>query len=290
MFFQSPTIRLLILLAIFFVALMVVSILQSVIALTGFEGRPFLLTMSVIQSVLAFILPACIAARLFEKDWRSYLSLDRTPSMRAVAGVVILFIVALPFLNQMIFYNENVSFPAAMENAFRAMEDQARHITDIMLGDTSVMGLISGILVVGVVTGIAEEMFFRGALQRVFLGMMRRPASAIVLSAFVFSLLHMQFYGFAPRFLMGIMFGYICWKSGSVMTSAVAHMLNNSLVVLTVWLTNRGMISSDIDTLGVIESGFPWIALLSCLATVGMLVIGGDFFFSNKKVLDNKGK
>lgn len=268
---------------------MLVSVLQSVISLTGFEGRPFLLTMSVIQSILVFILPAYIAARLFEKDWRSYLSLERMPSGKAIAGVVILFIVALPFLNQMIFYNENVIFPDSMEKAFRAMEDQATRVTDIMLSDTSVMGLITGILVVGVVTGIAEELFFRGALQTVFLGMMRRPATAIVISAFVFSLLHMQFYGFAPRFLMGMLFGYICWKSCSVMTSAVAHMLNNSLVVLTVWLTERGMIPADIDTLGVIENGFPWIALLSCLATIGLLIIGGDYFFGNKKSSRNKG-
>ncbi len=283
MFFQSSSVRLLTLLAIFFVALTLVSVLQSVIVLTGFEGRPLLLTMSVIQSVLVFILPAYIAARLFEKDWRSYLSLDRSPSLLSVTGVVILFIVALPFLNQMIFYNENVSFPASVENLFRSMEDQARQVTDVMLGDTNVMGLITGILVVGVVTGIAEELFFRGALQSVFMGMLRSPVAAIVLSAFVFSLLHMQFYGFAPRFLMGMLFGYICWKSGSVMTSAVAHILNNSLVVLTVWLTERGMISSDIDTLGVIESGFPWIALLSCLATIGLIIIGGDYFFNNKK-------
>ena len=257
MFFQSSSVRLLTLLAIFFVALTLVSVLQSVIVLTGFEGRPLLLTMSVIQSVLVFILPAYIAARLFEKDWRSYLSLDRSPSLLSVTGVVILFIVALPFLNQMIFYNENVSFPASVENLFRSMEDQARQVTDVMLGDTNVMGLITG--------------------------MLRSPVAAIVLSAFVFSLLHMQFYGFAPRFLMGMLFGYICWKSGSVMTSAVAHILNNSLVVLTVWLTERGMISSDIDTLGVIESGFPWIALLSCLATIGLIIIGGDYFFNNKK-------
>lgn len=283
MFFQSSSVRLLTLLAIFFVALTLVSVLQSVIVLTGFEGRPLLLTMSVIQSVLVFILPAYIAARLFEKDWRSYLSLDRSPSLLSVTGVVILFIVALPFLNQMIFYNENVSFPESAENLFRSMEDQARQVTDVMLGDTSVMGLITGILVVGVVTGIAEELFFRGALQSVFMGMMRSPVAAIVLSAFVFSLLHMQFYGFAPRLLMGMLFGYICWKSGSVMTSAVAHILNNSLVVLTVWLTERGMISSDIDTLGVIESGFPWIALLSSLATIGLIIIGGDYFFNNKK-------
>lgn len=283
MFFQSSSVRLLTLLAIFFVALTLVSVLQSVIVLTGFEGRPLLLTMSVIQSVLVFILPAYIAARLFEKDWRSYLSLDRSPSLLAVTGVVILFIVALPFLNQMIFYNENVSFPASVENLFRSMEDQARQVTDVMLGDTSVMGLITGILVVGVVTGIAEELFFRGALQSVFMGMLRSPVAAIVFTAFVFSLLHMQFYGFAPRFLMGMLFGYICWKSGSVITSAVAHILNNSLVVLTVWLTERGMISSDIDTFGVIESGFPWIALLSCLATIGLIIMGGDYFFSNKK-------
>lgn len=289
MFFQSSSVRLLTLLAIFFVALTLVSVLQSITVLTGFEGRPLLLTMSVIQSVLVFILPAYIAARLFEKDWRSYLSLDRSPSFLSVTGVVILFIVALPFLNQMIFYNENVSFPASVENLFRSMEDQARQVTDVMLGDTNVMGLITGILVVGVVTGIAEELFFRGALQSVLMGMLRSPVAAIVLSAFVFSLLHMQFYGFAPRFLMGMLFGYICWKSGSVMTSAAAHILNNSLVVLTVWLTERGMISSDIDTLGVIESGFPWIALLSCLATISLIIIGGDYFFSNKKSSD-KGK
>ena len=76
---------------------------------------------------------------------------------KVVMGVLLLFVIGLPFLNQIIHWNESVSFPSSMagiESVLREMENNALKSTEILLSTSSVGGLISGILIIGVLTGL----------------------------------------------------------------------------------------------------------------------------------------
>jgi membrane protease YdiL (CAAX protease family) len=53
-----------------------------------------------------------------------------------------------------------------------------------------------------------------------------------VLTAVLFSALHMQFLGFLPRMFLGIVLGAFYWFSGSIYTSMIAHFVNNAVQVL----------------------------------------------------------
>ncbi|MDE6065643.1 MAG: CPBP family intramembrane metalloprotease, partial [Duncaniella sp.] len=72
----------------------------------------------------------------------------------------------------------------------------------------------------------------------------------------LFSVFHMQFYGFFPRVVLGACFGYLLYWSGSVWLSSIIHALNNTLVVFTSWQMRRvsGGDVMDIDKIGADSS------------------------------------
>ena len=272
---------LLILIGTFFVMLFVTGLLQIWIASSGLSARDCVLLGSAAQGVLAFIVPSLVAARLESDHPLSGMGLAGRQELRWYVGVVLLLLLSMPAMNQIIYWNSEFHFPdsmAALEESLRAWEDQAAAMTDVILQGSSVMTLISGILVVGVLTGFAEESFFRGGLQRIMHRYGVNAHVAIWGAAFIFSAVHFQFFGFVPRLLLGAAFGYIYYWTGSLWCSAFAHALNNSLVVIFAWLQNGGVNADDIESLGVCESGFPWFFTISLIITVVFIWYHKKFF------------
>jgi hypothetical protein len=84
-----------------------------------------------------------------------------------------------------------------------------------------------------------EELLFRGALQTIFLRWIRNPHVAILLVAFIFSAIHMQFYGFFPRLALGLLFGYLFYWSNNLWIPIFAHLVNNGAVVINTFIYQR---------------------------------------------------
>ena len=167
--------------------------------------------------------------------------------------------------NQM---NSNENVLEWMKNS----EASAKVVTDTLMADLSVTGLMMNIFCMGILTGIGEELFFRGALQNVLAGSFRNKHIAVWTAAVVFSAFHLQFYGFVPRMVMGAIFGYAMLWTGSVWVPAVAHALNNISVVVLTYLVNAGVADEDSVSIGV-AGGFPWLALTSAVLTVVLMIV-----------------
>ncbi|MBD5278708.1 MAG: CPBP family intramembrane metalloprotease [Bacteroides sp.] len=222
------------------------------------------------QNIFAFILPALLTWRIcFKSRPLIAIEADRLPSLLTFVIAVVLYFVAIPALNQIIFWNQNVHLPqafASFENWCREMESLAEQQTSGLLNSTDVFTFVMNLLIIAVLTGIGEEFFFRGALQRMLIHSSVNPHVAIWVSAFIFSALHFQFFGFIPRVLLGAWFGYLYWWCGSIWINSFAHALNNSLVIVSTWFINRGIMSDELDMWGVTEGTFPFWPLASVMA------------------------
>ena len=168
--------------------------------------------------------------------------------------------------------NQNLHLPHALnglEKTMRAMEDGAQAVTEQLLNTESWAMMLMTVLLVGVLTGMGEEAFFRAGM----LGSMRHGGVnrhvAVWTAAIVFSAIHLQFYGFVPRMLLGAWFGYVMLWSGEVWTPIIAHALNNSAVVVCTFLAHNKYISGNfLETLGVPQQGEkPFLAIASAIAT-----------------------
>lgn len=241
----------------------------GVVALIGSSTRTELLLSATLQNIIVFALPAVLTAYCITSSPSALLETNHAPSLRWIGFIFIIYILVYPALDAVITWNDSWTLPdsmSAFENVLRQTEEAARHATDTMLATNSFGGLLINLLIVGVLTGVCEELFFRGAIQRVLMSGGMRPAIAIWITAFLFSALHFQFYGFVPRLLMGAYFGWLMLRTGSLWTSAIAHALNNSIVVITTWLVNTGYVGSSLSEPGS-ASANAWIVGASALLT-----------------------
>lgn len=190
---------------------------------------------TVAQDLLIFIAPALVIAVLIANKPDDFLLLDKRPQLLQLLLAVGVLIVSVPLMNRIVEWNENLHLPESMstlEQKMKMMEDAAQGTVKMMLGDlTSWKSFIVSILVVGVMAGLSEELYFRGSLQQLLLGNKINRHVAIWLTAFIFSAIHFQFFGFFPRLLLGAFFGYIAVWCECLWIPIIVHALNNSIVV-----------------------------------------------------------
>lgn len=219
------------------------------------------------QNIIAFMFPALLTWKIcFHEPPLEALKAERLPALGITLFAVAAFFVSIPALNQTVWWNSEMHLPAAFsdfEKWCREMEDFAESQTEVLLSSGDVWQMLVNIFVIGVLTGIGEEFFFRGALQGMLVRCRVNHHVAIWVAAFIFSAMHFQFFGFVPRILLGAWFGYIFWWSGSIWLNSLMHAINNSLVIIFSWLIGKGYLSEDFDMLGVSETGFPVFPIIS---------------------------
>ncbi|MDE5673879.1 MAG: CPBP family intramembrane metalloprotease [Muribaculaceae bacterium] len=297
---KNTGLRLMVLFGSFCLLLAVASGIFLVLSnISGIGERSSLLLASAVQCILAFCLPAWLCGKFSSSRSMEWLGLSGRLHLKGVVGVVILYVLALPALNQLIAWNAGMHFPewaAGLESKLREMEDAAAATTSVILSYSGISGMLATVFVVGILTGFSEELFFRGALQKVLLQSNMGVAASVWVSAFIFSAVHFQFFGFVPRLLMGVMFGYLLIWSKSLWLPVFAHALNNSVVVVSSYFIGTGtsdagegikdypgLADSGIDSFGIAASGeIPWAALASAIATALFLYRFRKYFFSTQ--------
>lgn len=96
--------------------------------------------------------------------------MNKAPRIIELLGIIALFIVATPALNRIVEWNEAMHLPEALHNIeqwMRQQENAATKITEQILQVNSFSHFLAVIFGIGILTGIGEEMIFRGVLQRI---------------------------------------------------------------------------------------------------------------------------
>ena len=86
-----------------------------------------------------------------------------------------------------------------------------------------------GYFAVGLLAPICEELVFRGAILRVLLQWTSRHWSAIAISALLFALIHFNPAQMPHAFVVGLLLGWLYYRTDSVVPGVVYHWVNNSI-------------------------------------------------------------
>jgi membrane protease YdiL (CAAX protease family) len=92
------------------------------------------------------------------------------------------------------------------------------------------------VLMMAILPAFGEELLFRGVLQRQFHKIVGNPHMAIMLTAIIFSAIHLQFLGFFSRAILGMLFGYLFYFSRNIWLPIIAHFINNFLALMLILL------------------------------------------------------
>jgi membrane protease YdiL (CAAX protease family) len=198
------------------------------------------------SSIGMFGLSAILISFLKNKNGFTYLKINELPKLHSISFVLPLVIFSLPIIAYLYYYNQQVHF-GALDKWLRDVEHQNSEITKAMLSSTTIAGLLFNLIVIAIVPGMVEELFFRGALQNLLHEGFKNKHIAIWTSAIIFSAVHMEFLGFVPRLLMGAMLGYLYVYTENIWVNILAHLLNNGISVVAYFLYINGFTTTDID-------------------------------------------
>jgi len=141
-------------------------------------------------------------------------------------------LVALPLVNWLGELNQQIQFPSDIAKWMKAGEEDAAKTVNALLTRHTIQDLLLNLICIAGLAAIGEELLFRGMIQRILIKLFKNPWPGIIIAAFLFSAMHMQFYGFLPRFVLGILLGIIYWYSGSLWVAMLAHFVYDGLLIV----------------------------------------------------------
>ena len=108
---------------------------------------------------------------------------------------------------------------------------------------------------------MGEEIIFRGFLQQVLEKQWKDITRAILFTALIFSFIHMNPYWFVQIYFLGVILGFLAWRTKSIIAPLILHSLNNSMALL---LSSLDLQKNNL----YIWNGHvaPWILIFACLS------------------------
>ena len=252
------------------------SLVTLYIAICAFDGIKFDVTalkwIQLSQTIALFLVPSSLVAYLVSKSPIKWLKLDTRPELKSALWAIGIMLVALPAINLLAHLNQQMVLPtwlSGVEEWMKSKEAEAEWLTKQFMSATTIGGLLVNLFLMAVLPALSEEITFRGVLQRLLSPKNSSLNShlSIWLTAIIFSAIHMQFYGFIPRMLLGALFGYMFVWTGSLWVPMLMHFVNNGMAVLLYYIANRA--AWDMDKVDAVGTGNTlWLGVVSLVLTI----------------------
>ena len=252
----------------------------------GLVGMKWL---QLLQSVATFLLPALAGAYLWSNTPMQWLHLDSKPSWQEALAAVVVMLLAIPGINLLSAWNQQMVLPewmSGIEQWMRMQEDAAAQLTEQFLRVDTVGGLLVNIGLMALLPAVGEELTFRGVVQGMFT---RNKHVAIWAAAAIFSFVHFQFYGFLPRMLLGAMCGYMLWWTGSVWVPMLMHFVNNCAAVVVAFVAYNYLEEGSVELLDRIGTEDTiLLGVFSICIVLIMMVMYGYFYSHGERSVKEK--
>jgi len=232
------------------------------------------------------IFPIVHITRLEHKPLRPFFPAQ--PKLGEVILAVTLLGVAFTLaMSPVVEWNTQVHFPSALKDFeiwAREKEDMAAKLTEQLTRFESTGQILLALLVIAILPAIGEELVFRGMIQRELWRASGSAHLAIWMSAFLFSAIHLQFFGFFPRLLLGALFGYLYYWSGNLLIPIFAHFFNNGFAVVVMFLNQQNV--TDLNVEDNVALPVPYV-LAGVVATAGLLYFVWKHYRDNPPIVEN---
>lgn len=226
------------------------------------------------SAVLSFLVPALLFAYFSSPAALPYVGIRRQISPVLVLAAVALLVIVQPFVGWLGDLNSKINFGSLQ----KAMEEAEANYTRALQAFLKMKGMgdvLINLFIMALLPAFAEELFFRGALQKSLTRLTKYPAIAILLSTVVFAALHGTIFKMLPIFALGLMLGVIYQVTRNLWYTIIIHFLNNGLAVLAVYFSSKNEFMKKLANDNI---SITWYAAILSL-TVAVLVL---VFMHNK--------
>jgi membrane protease YdiL (CAAX protease family) len=239
-------------------------ILALVLGFIGVDNKDFIEDLAAIYITLAaFCVVLIIGYKETNKKFNEIFKFNKISLNLWIAVIIFMF--------------GFIIISSEIDNLLNFILPMPEFMVDVFKSMLSSDYLVISIIMVGIMPAFLEEMLFRG----IILGGFRENYSqrkAIVVSALLFGLAHLNPWQFVSSFIIGLIMAWIFIKTESILPCIYMHLFNNLLAVLVMkfgdTVTIRGF-NSDIsehafqplwfNSIGIVLTGIGILLLINCI-------------------------
>ena len=240
-----------------------------IVLIDGIKSGGEEMNLNLVRSILSinqigtFLIPAlAFAFFINNKQIKTYFTFKPKLTYAAILISIFMLLLCLPIVQVSFYLNQMVPLP----DLFHNMEASTNLLIGNLLGEKTITALLFNLLLIGILPAIGEELIFRGIILKELIHEGISKNTAVVISAIIFSAFHLQFISFLPRFLLGLLLGYLFVWSGNLLLPIIIHFINNALQVLAIFLL-------DVNPLNVPQDPNPVIFGIAIFASVMLYFI-----------------
>ena len=231
--------------------------------------------MQISSQLFTFVFPPIAYAFLVKEKPVNALGLKNVKILWFLIGTAMIFAI-MPLNSIIAEWNAGLKLPeslSALEQMIKDMQESASAMIEKFVSVDTIGGLMLNLFMIAGLAALGEELLFRSIIQTSLIKICKNAHVGILIASAIFSFIHLEFYGFVPRLILGMLLGYMFYFSGSIWVPMLMHFLNNGTVVLIYFLNNKGITNIDVDTFG--QTSIP----ILIVSIVVMIVL---FLFSIK--------
>jgi len=263
---------------------LVIGTIVSVIIWLILTGRPILamatdmlkpqyynetMILQAISTFFIFFLPVYFFAMICYRKPSKFIGFTNRINVTQILLILGILILTFPLSGALAELNKILPITPQWAAKFKAMEDSRAVQEAALININSFPRYIISLIVIGFLPGLFEEVCFRAGLQNILTRWFKGPWIAIIITAIIFSLVHISYYGFLVRFALGIILGFIFYYSGSIWLSVLFHFLYNGLQVTALYVFTMSGTKNQKD----IEQNFPmWTGIIALIFIIYLFI------------------
>ena len=254
------------------------NVFQKTASALKYNDLAFMRYILIVQDVAIFIVPSIIILRLMKPEDAEGIPEIKVPQLKEIGLVIILAFCIFPITSFTGQINSAMHLPdslSGVEQWMTRQEDKADDLLDLLIVADTFPAMLLNLLMIAVLPAIAEELIFRGVFQKIFYRLFRSGHLAIWFSALLFSTIHFQFFGFIPRLILGLVFGYLFYWSGTLWLPVISHFVNNAFPVILAYIQGAEKLRAPVDISLLHQVIFLPLPIISALVIL--------YYFRNKR-------
>lgn len=189
-----------------------------------------------LSTIGTFLVPAILGAHMLSHHPENFMGIANFPKPAYLYLILIgASAYGLGAASDLLYrFSESFPWPESIIESFKSSQDIMIGQYQALLDMDGLLQFTQVFLLMAVLPAVAEEALFRGTLQPL-LQRYLNPHLAIWITAFMFSILHLQYLTFLSILVLGALLGYLRYWTNSIWLPTLLHLFNNGSIVIAVY-------------------------------------------------------
>ena len=205
--------------------------------------------LALFDQVGTFLLPSIFISLIFKFIQPSY----SNPSKQDYLKLSYLFIILIGVTQLLVLISVTIGydfFSESIQSYLRTQQEFNLKLQERFI-ENNFRSFSFNILLLAIIPAIGEELFFRGIIQKIFIGIFRNSLTGIIITSIIFGLLHFQIDNLLAITFASIIFGIIYERSKNILLTIILHFSFNLFSLITMQLIKLDLLSEDkVDFIG----------------------------------------